>query len=515
MKRSQAKKKSKATAPPAMDDRSSMKPKPKPKAGKSSVRVAPKASASASGGEDLRIPHDIVNEQVVFAASLVDVETCDKLLRILTPDSFFGKGHPEAWAMLADLRRRGLTYDPATVRQLSGGAIDVDYFEGLIEDRPAVPPNLSHHVETMEWDRKRVECARGPLGSLLDAVRDPTADPERVRTLATQVKSAFDQTTLRYLRDPDELVRAQMAEIRKRREGLARFSYGLEGFMDYEDGSPRIIPGAAPKQVTVITGLSGGGKTTAVAHMALGFANAKRKTLFGAWEQGSGLTLELIATLSLHLSRTKLTIGDIDDETLDDLEAEMKRIAQWVRFFEIPFGRKQGEKRLNDRSLDIIQAYIVESGCEIFIADLWRRALRQFDPDEEEQALYRQQTIAQETNTHHILIHQQRLKDVETRADKQPTREGLKGSGAWVEMPDTIIGIHRPALWKAVADDSILGLILKQRHGIWPLAVEFNWEPTHGMISGGRSIDYIQPGQEGEVDSFLAETAVNKKRRRR
>lgn len=489
-----------------MDDRSSMDPKPKPK-----VKLKPDKGEST----DLRIPHDIVNEQVILSAAIVDVETCDRLLRRIPADSLFGKGHAEAWSMLAELRRRGLTYDPATVRQLSGGAIDVEYLDALVVDRPALPPNLSHHVDALEWDRARIEAARGPLGSLLDAVRDPSADPERVRALAAQVSKAFDRTDLRYLRDPDELVRSQIAEIRKRQSGVARFSYGIEGLDDFDDGSPRMIPGTAPKQVTVITGLSGGGKTTFTAHVALGLANEGRKVLFGAWEQGSGLTLELIATISLGLSRTNLSVGEVDDLTIDDLEAEMRRLSEWIRFFEIPFGRKQGEKRLNDRALDTIHAYIVESGCDVFIADLWRRALRQFDPDEEEAALYRQQSIAQETNTHHILIHQQRLKDVETRSDKQPTREGLKGSGAWVEMPDTILGIHRPALWKAVADDSILALVLKQRHGQWPLAVEFDWVPTHGTIRGGREVEYTQPGSEGEVDSFLAEATVNKGRRRR
>lgn len=488
-------------------------PKPSPMEDRSSMK--PKAVKGEIDSSDLRIPHDIGNEQVVLAASIVDLPTRDTLLRRIPPDSFFGKGHAAMWTMLAELKRRGLAYDPATVAQLSGGAIDTQYIEDLIADRPDVPPNLTHHIETLEWDRKRVEAARGPIGSLLDAIRDPSADPERVRTLALQVGKSLENTNLQYLRDPQELVRSQIAEIRKRKGGLARYTYGIDGLMDFEDGEPRMIPGAAPKQITVITGLSGGGKTTFVAHAALGLANEKRKVLFGAWEQGSGLTLELIATLSLNLSRTKITIGDFEEETVLDLEAEMLRLSEYIRFFEIPFGRKQGERRLNDRSLDLIHSYIVESGCEVFIADLWRRALRQFDPDEEEAALYRQQAIAQETGTHNILIHQQRLKDVEQRSDKQPTREGLKGSGAWVEMPDTIIGVHRPALWKSVADDTILGLILKQRHGRWPMAVEFDWVPTHGTIKGGRSIEYMQPGQEGEVDSFLAEQEVNRGRRRR
>jgi DnaB-like helicase C terminal domain len=136
------------------------------------------------------------------------------------------------------------------------------------------------------------------------------------------------------------------------------------------------------------------------------------------------------------------------------------------------------------------------------------------DPDEEECALYRMQAIAQDANVHAMLIHQQRLKDIEGRTDVRPTREGLKGSGAWVEMPDTIIGTHRPALWKAVDDVTVELLVLKQRHGVWPLAVECDWSPETGLICNGRTVEYARPGQTTEVDSFLNEAAPAGKGRR-
>ena len=476
------------------------------------------------GRDDLRIPHDPVNEQVILAAAIVDPETRAKLVLRLPPDSFFGRGHAEAWRMLGELHKRGLQFDPATVRQLSGGNVDADYLAKLVEVRPVVPPNLLHHVEALEWDRARIEAARGPVAALLDALRDPASDPDRVRSLGRQVGGAFAVRALRYLRDPGELVREQIGEIRKRQSGLACFPFGVEGLDRYGDnegakaGQWRLVPGAAPKKVTVITGLSGSGKTTLTARIGIALANQERRVLFGAWEQGSGNTLELMAVQSLGLSRTAFMTGAITEAEIQAVEDEMRRLGEWVRFFEIPFGRGavKGEKMLNDRHLDTIAAYITDTGSEVFIADLWRRALRQFEPDEEEHALYRQQAIAQETGAHCILLHQQRLKDVELRGDKRPTREGLKGSGAWVEVPDTILAVHRPALWKACDDNVIEVDVLKQRFGPWPLAIEFDWNPDTGAIHNGRSIDYVQPGQEGEFGDFIeSKPAAGKKGRRR
>jgi energy-coupling factor transporter ATP-binding protein EcfA2 len=473
--------------------------------------------------ENLRIPHDPVNEQVIIAAAIVDPDVRSKLVLRLPSDSFYAIGHAEAWRAIADMHKRGLQFDPATIRQLTGGAVDSDYLSGLVAARPVVPPNLAYHVEALEWDRSRIEAARGPVAALLDALRDPASDPDRVRTLARQVGGSFSVGSLRYLRDPGELVREQIGEIRKRQSGLACYPYGVDGLDRYGEndgekaGAWRLVPGAAPKKITVITGLSGSGKTTFTALIAISLANQGRRVLFGAWEQGSGNTLELMAVQSLGLSRTAFMTGAITNAEIEAVQAEMERLSEFVRFFEIPFGRGvvKGEKMLNDRHLDTIAAYITDTGSEVFIADLWRRALRQFEPDEEEHALYRQQAIAQETGAHCILLHQQRLKDVELRGDKRPTREGLKGSGAWVEVPDTILAVHRPALWKACDDNVIEVDVLKQRFGPWPLAIEFEWNPDTGAIHNGRTIDYVQPGQEGEFGEFIESKPATRRKGRR
>jgi hypothetical protein len=171
------------------------------------------------------------------------------------------------------------------------------------------------------------------------------------------------------------------------------------------------------------------------------------------------------------------------------LEERMHLIHPWVRFMKNPF-RQRGTKRSNERNLDIMQEQIADSGCEVFIADLWKRCLVQTDPDDEEEALIRQQAMCEEMGVHAILVQQQRLKDIEARPDKRPTREGIKGSGAWVEVADNIIGVHRPALWKPVTDNVLEIDVLKQRYGKWPLAIEFDWDPDRGMVSGGRSVEY-------------------------
>lgn len=475
-----------------------------PKVGAKRARGAdgPRPRSRDKSGGELVVPHDPVNERVVLAAAAVDPKARRELVLRVPPESFHARLHPDAWRAIAQIDKAGLQYDPATVRQLAGAQVAV-YLDELMRERPAVPPNLRHHVEALEWDALRIEAAKGPVGSFLEAFRDPLADPERVRAMARQVGDAFSSKNLRYMRDPVQLAREQAAEMRARR-GRGCYGTGIDALDKYEDGHWRLVPGMAPGKVTIVTGLSGGGKSAFITNLAVAQANLERRVLYGAWEEGSGTSLEACALLSLGLSRYQYDVGDYEEADVDVVEQEMIRLGEYIRFFELPFGRSTRENPLNERNLDTIHAYVVASGCNVFIADLWRRAVHQIKPDDEELALYRQQAICQEAKCHGVLVHQQRLKDVETREDVSPTREGNKGTSAWVEVADLMLGIHRPGLWSGQPDDRLLALILKQRRGPSFLAVQFDFDPTSSSMTNGRSVDFPRAGAS-EMDNFIAE----------
>lgn len=483
---------------------------------------------AAPSGEKVVIPHDPINEIAVLACALADEALLDKLLRRILPDHFIAREAREAWAALGEVRRRSLAVDRSSVAAVAGDSVS----QFLIEVARTPPTqNAEWHVTNLLWDSARATAARGPVPAFLEALRDPKAEPERVRSLARQVALSFDgHEDRKYLHESKALVRDQMLEIESRVSGHAAYPYGLPG-LDYFDpglsgtGSRRrMIPGTAPGQITVITAVSGGGKSTMAANAAVGIAFPEgvesdapgRKVLYGAWEMRGGMTLELLACISLGWSRSDLMEGVGPVATHEGrliLAERMERIAERVSFLGMPFRRQVGEKASNERNLDLLQNYIAASGCAVFIADLWKRCLRDTSPEAEEDALIRQQAMVEDLRIHGILLQQQRLKDVEQREDKRPTREGIKGSGAWIEVPDTIIGAHRPALWKRMDDTKLEGLVLKQRYGKWPLAVEFDWDADRGSITGGRPVEYDRPGEATELDSdFLRARPGGRKR---
>jgi replicative DNA helicase len=477
---------------------------------------------------EFTIPHDLVNELVVIAAAIVaDEPTRNKLLARIQPEHFFTDENRATWAGLVEMKNRKLAFDYATLQTIAGDTVQIGKLRELAEMRPEVPVNLEHHVDALQWDRRRTVAAKGPISSLLEALRNPNEAPERVRALAKHVAQAFDgHTDRQYIYDPEQLVAEAMSNIRKRLEGHAIFPYGISGLDYFEaelDGTRarRMIPGTVPGQITLLTGISGSGKSSFSIHLILGQARQGKHVLVGAWEVLAPMTIEMLAVVDLGWSRADLLdpLGalkrgnPLTPELLVKLETRMHALSKFVRFVKNPFRRTRGEKKSNDANLDLVQSIVADSGCSVFVADLWARCLASRKPDEEEEALFRYQAMLEEMSVHSIMVHQQRLKDIEMRPDKRPTREGAKGSGAYIEVADTILGTHRPAQWKRLDDDKLEVFVLKQRFGKWPLGVEFDWNGEMGSISGGSSIPY-EHTSESHMGDFSGFTQPGEKKRR-
>jgi KaiC/GvpD/RAD55 family RecA-like ATPase len=471
------------------------------------------------------VPHDAGNEQVVIAAAIVSPKERARLVRIFLPEHFYGAGHAAIWAMLGELERRNLTYDPATARQLSNGEIKTDYLDLLIAERPAVPPNLAFHVEAMHLDKKRIECARGPLAELLEFLHDPTTDPDELRRVAKRIGASFDGGgSLRYLRDTDAVFANAVKRKQERRERFKRgelcYPYGLPGLDVAENGKPRLVPGMAPKQMTLVVGESGSGKTTFTNQVVLAQINQGKRVLHGAWEQDGEENLEMLAAYSLGMLRYGLWTGDMDDEADELHTAEMDRLRPSIKFFELPFDRTRNRKTkiLNETNLDVIHEHVERGGCDVAIFDLFAKALVETKPEDEKRALDRMLGIAKDTDTHLILLHHLNKADLKDRPDRRPTREAIKGSTAWVDAFDTIFGLYIPDKWKPMVHSNTMEVhVLKQRYGVWPLAVEFDYDATTGIVSNGRSFDYSQheDDREDSLSAFLNEERNDKGGRKR
>lgn len=462
-------------------------------------------------GRELVVHNNPQNEAACVAMCLCGGARADevreKAYRLFSPEAFHTSEYAAMWKAMREAHRRKLPPDPVTLVKLSNGEIDLALLTELMAARPDVPADATVEdvLATLAWDHQKKLAVVGPIEGLMRAIQD-NEDPAKCRSLARQVAGSFDGWgDRRYLHDPETLVREQMADVRSRQAGQASYPFGLPGLDYYETASAgeqpkkRIVAGTAPGLVTILTGWSSSGKSAVAARMALGMAREGRRVLYAAWEPTGGMVLELVACMLLNWSRTKLyERGALSEEELATFERAMQGIGRgreawkggWVRCLGNPFGRNIGDRESNEHNLDVVQGYVADSGCDVVIFDLWERCLVRDEAHQEKRALFRQQAMLVEMGVHGILLAQQK-KEME---GQRPTMAGIKGSGGWYEIGDNVLGVYRPYLAKPVPDNTLEISILKQKQGVAPLAVEFDWDAERGMISGGRSIEYERPG---------------------
>jgi archaellum biogenesis ATPase FlaH len=460
---------------------------------------------------------------VVLAAMLASSATRRKILRDLPIDRWQVPEHRAALAALSELERRGIAYDEAALKRLFPD-MDASYLRELAEERPGDADDLAHYVETVRWDAARADVVRGPLAEFLAAIADPLAEPGKVRQLARSIGDGFARW-----KDPSRLwgaadvVRALGDELDARLEGRAVYPYGIDG-LDYyqdEDGRARLVPGARPGTITILTGTPGSGKSSTACRIALGQARRKRRVLYGAWEMGGPETLELLAVMSLAeegipVSRTALQTGKGRGiaEMIERVKDRASQIARFVRFVKNPFDR-QSPKASNSQNLDRVRALIEDTGADVFIADLWERCLVDERVEEVKQALEYTQELCSRTRCHGVLLQQQR-KESGQRLEPRPTAQGLRGTSAWWDIGDTILGVFRPAQWKAMPDEVVVFDVLKQRYAPYPLSVEVEWDPDRAWFGKGISVPYDQPGmgKETDLEMFTGSTKGGRGRNR-
>jgi replicative DNA helicase len=458
------------------------------------------------------VVYDATNERVVIAAQMASREKRKVLVRSVSDEEMLVPEHAAMQRALRTLEDQQLEYDPQVFRRLvadEGVPVDEGYIASL-EARASVPENLDWHVGTLRWDATRARVLRGPTPELLKLLKDPKASPDVVAAAARAVLRAVEGGGgRRFMRRPDELNRSYKAEV------AARVAVGNFFPLGYEAMDRRLNEGAMRQRTALVVGLSGSGKSTFTADLVKRLAQQGRRVLLGSWEMGAESVLDVLVASMARVEIGRVVSGDLRPDEV----ARINKVVDWctdrITFMDNAFFgdeiRGKG-KPSNDRALDVLEGYIAESGCDAVVMDLWERCLVDLSYDGVTKALYRQQDIHKRYNVWGVIVHQLKLKEVEARADKRPTREAVKGSGAFVEVADLLFGVHRDAQFKRVPDDSLEVICLKQRKGKAFWSTRFDWDGEMGLITGGEEVPY-DPGLEASREfGDVSEVAVGPSR---
>lgn len=481
--------------------------------------------AAATSPAQKDFVYDAGNEAMVIRAAIALAHEEDRtafrgLVHSIGDHEFLVSQHAALWRVLRRISTENLEYARmavATFLEAEPVQPTVEQLDEL-ESSAALPPNLEFIVKTLRWDATRARVFRGSLSELVRDLQDPRVSTDRALSSARSVVRALEGgTARRFIHRRDEREATYRSELERRKEQGNKYPGNIPAL------DANLTEGFMPGNCSVITGLSGSGKSTFAAKLAIELAKIGRRPLVCAWEMGSTSTLDVLVSMLTGVPLDVVCNGTYSE----DEERKLFRANAWVNrklvFMENAFfseiresrdGKRQ--RRSNERNLDILEGYIAESGCDVVIMDLWDRLLADQSPEGVTDALYRQQNMCREYSFHGIMLVQLRLKDVEKRVDKRPTRESIKGVATFVEVPDLIFGVHRDSQFKDVPDNTLELICLKQRKGRSNWAVRFGYEGSRCQIVGGETIPY-NPGLEtiSEHDDIADPSAIRTRPRSR
>jgi replicative DNA helicase len=425
------------------------------------------------------------HEQIVIGTMLKDRKLRKELVNNLTSGEFHTTRHKVIFAGLVSMVHSNLDYTPATLMTLLpesdwGGR---EYLEKL--EKMGNANNIQHHINQMRWDIARVQTFEDLVPQLATELKDPLAEREEVIQLVDDIKSKLESTTSNSPYESGRgLANQHGATLLARKVGA---SFRTSGYIDMDK---KLVHGFAPGKLSVIAGTPSAGKSTLAANMARRQSN-KWKIGFLAWESGSLDTIDIFVASGLKIKLEKLIklahmLSDEEQEQIDDYTATLLGDDKISFLKEPPDEIYEGPPwEVMKRILDWTFSKIDNWGRDIIYWDLFEKRFPTTEPAHILLALNRVQREikADRLNVHMCLLHQLLLKEVERRQDKRPTRDVLKGTAGYLENPDLVLTVYRPALYEPGVEDNVIEIdCLKQRSGPWPWRMIGRWEGPYVRI---------------------------------
>jgi len=436
-----------------------------------------------------KLKYSLKHEKIVLGTMLRNSDVMKHLCLSMGANEFHSDIHKLIFGGLQTLNESKLSYTSPTLITLLpdsdwGGK---DYLEEL--EKVSNPKNIDHHVNRMRWDRARVEVYEEVLPELVAELKDPRSDIEDTIEIGGRVSERLRDARGTNAKETGRgLSGKYSASLRARQVGTTFKS------SSYPAIDKNLVAGFANGKVTVICGAPSSGKSS----FALNLARRQAKTWkvgILAWESGIQDALDIVTASQLRIPLEKFEklshlLTTEEQNQIDDYVANLLDTEQIAFLKPPPKSIRHGKPwEINDRVLDWVEGELDNWGRDIVYWDLFEKRFADHGPNAIANALDNVQDMVKphRLNLHMVLLHQLNLKEVERRQDERPTRDALKGTAAYIEVPDLVLGMYRPAVYDPGVEDNIIEIIcLKQRKGPWPWKVICNWEGKHTRVSGGR-----------------------------
>lgn len=453
------------------------------------------------------VPIDLHNEQMILASMMQDDDASAYFISNLRRSDFIGQRHRVLFTALADMK--GLSFSEDTLLQVlkQGGSTvkevgGFSYVKTINSEYSLLPKkNWRKHADDLRLSSAKIKMWR-ELSPKLDAsLRDHSAGVDEIDTLLSEFKGELSSHKSIALWNGDSLGDSYMEHLKDRQSGGHFVPLGLPE-LDAE-----LTEGFARRKVSVIAARPGMGKTTTVSNIIYRVAHGQNKRiLVGAFEAGRYSMMDSWVSQLTKIPLTKLIR---EPHTLTrrervQIKAATKKILKGnlINLWDGDCRFEQLEKYLSIKDWDVV------------VLDLFERMLGRIEPGHITLRLSQIQQLAKDYDTHISLVHQlnrgaagKSSKRDMSRVPPPPTMIDLKNSGAFEEVADLILLLHRDAYYNVdlagTSQDVVNINIAKQRWGMTGARFNYQFVGKYSTIGEFRSEDdLIYDDDEDGLDNL-------------
>jgi replicative DNA helicase len=395
-------------------------------------------------------PQNIEAEQMVLGAVLIENDSINKIVEILTPDDFYKDAHRRIFSVMLDMFESGEAIDLVTLSDKLRGTKgletvgDASYLSLLVSMVPTAANIKNHALIIREKSvlRRLIHTAT----EIITQSYDDTRTSVSVDELLDQAERSIFEITQKKIRDSfvalKDIVKDSFKTIERLYERKEMVTGLPTGFADID----KLTSGFQPSDLIIVAGRPSMGKTAFCLNVAAHAAIDKEKAVavFSLEMSKEQLVLRMLCS-EARVDAHKLRTGYLSESDWPKLTLAAGRLSEAPIFIDDTAAISVLEMRAKARRLK------AEHGLELIIVDylqLMRGRGRDDNREQEISNISRSlKALAKELQVPVIALSQLN-RAVETRGkDKRPMLADLRESGAIEQDADVIFFIYRDEVY--------------------------------------------------------------------
>lgn len=396
---------------------------------------------------DHQLPYNVEAEESVLGSILIDPSCLSRIQRHITPADFFIVKN--RWVFEAMIRLR------AFARPIDFLTVSVEIANALQLDEMGGPQFLSHLINIVPTSInaeyyaeivKRDSVSRGLISSASKIAKiayDGELSAEQKTSAAlSELKSSRSSTSSRV-----KSIGQIAAETVMVLEKYADTPLGVDEVRGLSSGFPsidKLTGGFMPKEMTVLAGRTGTGKSALAFQISENIANTGRRVAIFSLEMAERMISYRLISNAVRTPYQDMLRGWMDSDA-------------WERMYKALAQLEDVPLFINDASAQSVAS--IESDLamledvDLFVVDHLRLIKDTRKNENEVSRLGRVsmelRQLAREYNTHCLLITQLN-RGLENRDDKRPTLADIRQSGEIEENADNVWGLYRDPNEKSI-----------------------------------------------------------------